>query len=183
MRCPRCQHPESRVVDSRDVDNAIRRRRECLNCGARFTTYERIVPAVVYVVKRDGRREPFSREKLLRGIQRACEKRPLATETLEALADEIEAKVQQLGPEVSSQTIGELVMERLKELDEIAYIRFASVYRQFKDLESLKAELEELEQARQRRRLRQSQPTLFPLEDLSSGRTVASAPQPHPAHR
>ena len=145
MQCPFCGNQDSKVVDSRDVDGAIRRRRECLNpkCAERFTTHERIQAVALYIVKKDGRREEFSREKLLGGLRKACEKRPLAAGAIEALADEIGATLYKSNaPELPSSTLGELVMDRLRALDPIAYVRFASVYRQFADLEALREELE-----------------------------------------
>ncbi len=145
MHCPFCAGQESKVVDSRDVDEAIRRRRECLNpaCAARFTTHERVQVAALYIVKKDGRREEFSRGKLLGGLRKACEKRPLPVGAVEALADQIESSLNtRTAPEVPSHLLGELVMDRLKALDPIAYVRFASVYRQFADLEALREELE-----------------------------------------
>lgn len=146
MRCPFCGCDDSRVTDSRTLDNAIRRRRECLRCGGRFTTYERLQPLALLVVKKDGRREPFNREKLLRGLYRACEKRPLPAASIEALATRVEAAVQAQGSfEVASDAIGERVMEALREVDQIAYIRFASVYRRFTDLGSLREALDELD--------------------------------------
>ena len=146
MRCPFCTHVESRVLDSRAGVSDIRRRRECERCGARFTTYERVENCAVRVVKKDGRREPFAREKLAAGVQRACEKRPLATDAVEALVSEVERRLRELAqPELQSAVIGELVMERLRDLDQIAYVRFASVYRSFADLDSLRRELDRLE--------------------------------------
>jgi transcriptional repressor NrdR len=147
MLCPYCGCPDSKVVDSRDVDGSIRRRRECLSdaCGGRFTTYERVQAVALYVVKKDDRREEFSREKLLAGLRKACEKRPLRAEQIEALAQDIEATLYQgNAPEVPSSYIGELVMDRLRDLDPIAYVRFASVYRRFRDLDELRDELEAL---------------------------------------
>jgi transcriptional repressor NrdR len=147
MRCPFCGFNDSKVVDSRDVDESIRRRRECLNpeCAVRFTTYERVQAVALYVVKKDGKREEFSRAKLLAGVRTACEKRPLAPTAVEALVDEIEQALYKAGdPEVPTSTIGNLVMDRLRALDPIAYVRFASVYRQFTDLAELQAELETL---------------------------------------
>jgi transcriptional repressor NrdR len=147
MRCPYCGCQDSKVVDSRDVDDSIRRRRECLNpeCGGRFTTYERIQAVALYIVKKDGRREEFSREKLLAGLRKACDKRPLAAGALDQLAGELENQLYRSGqPEISSAIVGELVMDRLRDLDPIAYVRFASVYRQFTDIEALRAELEAL---------------------------------------
>jgi len=147
MRCPFCGSPDSKVVDSRDVDDSIRRRRECLNpdCSGRFTTYERVHAVALYVAKKDGRREEFSRDKLLAGLRKACEKRPLRAGALDALADQIESALYQgNASEVPSSMIGELVMDHLRELDPIAYVRFASVYRQFTDIEALRDELEAL---------------------------------------
>ena len=147
MHCPFCHWQDSKVVDSRDVDESIRRRRECLNpdCGARFTTYERVQSVALFVVKKDGAREEFSREKLLGGLRKACEKRPLAAGAVEALAADIESALYASNaPEVPSSMIGELVMEKLRSLDPIAYVRFASVYRQFADLAALQEELEAL---------------------------------------
>ncbi len=147
MRCPFCGHQDSKVVDSREVDDTIRRRRECLNpdCASRFTTHERVQSVALYIVKKDGRREEFSREKLLGGLRKACEKRPLPAGAVEALAADIESALYQTNvPEIPSTTIGELVMERLHTLDPIAYVRFASVYRQFADLAALQEELESL---------------------------------------
>jgi transcriptional repressor NrdR len=148
MRCPHCGTDDSRVVDSRTVEDGIRRRRECLDCGSRFTTYERVERSPLLIVKRDGRREPFSREKLLAGLRRACEKRPLAAGAVEALAAEVERMIHaRAAAELPSTAIGEAVMERLKELDQIAYVRFASVYRCFTDLDSIREILEDLESA------------------------------------
>lgn len=151
MQCPRCQHNGTRVVDSRPADDgrAIRRRRECEACSYRFTTFERIEQAPILVVKKNGNREEFNREKLLRGIIRACEKRPIAMEQMEALVDEVEREIRKRGEnEILSTKIGEYVMDRLAKIDEIAYIRFASVYRQFKDIEVFMKEMQELEKKR-----------------------------------
>jgi transcriptional repressor NrdR len=147
MRCPKCQHNNSRVVDSRQADDgrAIRRRRECENCGFRFTTFERIEAAPLLVVKRNGAREEFSRDKILRGLIRSAEKRPVAMEQMEQIVDAVENEVRALGEnEVSTSKIGEFVMEKLIDVDEIAYIRFASVYRQFKDMSVFLKELQEI---------------------------------------
>lgn len=145
MNCPFCQHDDSKVVDSRDVSDGIRRRRECLACGSRFTTYERLQQTGLFVIKKDQRREEFNKEKLLMGLRRACEKRPLPTGTIDKVADDIEAELFDLGKaEVPSSVIGDMVMERLKKLDYIAYIRFASVYRQFTDITALKNEIDNL---------------------------------------
>ena len=144
MKCPYCGYQESKVVDSRhsDDDTSIRRRRECLSCQKRFTTYETVESQPIAVVKKDSSREPFDRNKILRGMVRACEKRPVSMADLEAAVSEIEQIVQNsLEREIPSQKIGELVMERLKPLDEVAYVRFASVYRQFKDINSFMHEL------------------------------------------
>jgi transcriptional repressor NrdR len=144
MRCPFCGHDEDKVIDSRPSEegSAIRRRRECIACSARFTTYEKVENLPLLVVKKDGSREPFLREKLISGLIKSCEKRPVSTAQIEALVDSIEKDVQNsLKREVTSREIGEMVMERLKELDEVAYVRFASVYRQFKDVNSFLAEL------------------------------------------
>ncbi|MGE5482384.1 MAG: transcriptional regulator NrdR [Bacteroidota bacterium] len=147
MRCPYCGHLDTRVLDSRATDEgqAIRRRRECLQCGERFTTYERIEMSPLVVVKRDGRREPFDRQKILNGLLLACTKRPVPLAALESLVSEVERELERRGErEVSSQEIGELVMERLRRLDDVAYVRFASVYRQFGDLQRFKEELDRI---------------------------------------
>ena len=147
MKCPYCGYEESKVVDSRHSDDSlsIRRRRECLSCQKRFTTYETVESLPIAVVKKDNSREPFDRNKLLRGMVRACEKRPVSMADLEAAVTEIEQIVQNsLDREVSTVKIGELVMERLKPLDEVAYVRFASVYRQFKDINSFMHELNKI---------------------------------------
>ena len=147
MRCPFCHHLESKVIDSRSSEEGavIRRRRECLACERRFTTYERIEEEPLIVVKKDGRREPFSREKILNGLRKACEKRPLSFDTLEKIADEVEQAIRKRNEnETPSTVIGELIMDRLKEIDEVAYVRFASVYRQFKDIDIFMRELQHL---------------------------------------
>jgi transcriptional repressor NrdR len=146
MKCPKCKHEESKVVDSRETTegNEIRRRRECEKCNFRFTTFERIETANFLVVKKDGSREPYNRDKIERGIWKACEKRQVTQEQVSNLIDELEARWIAIGPEVPSKEIGEGVMDALKGLDEVAYIRFASVYRHFKDLESFKKELSKL---------------------------------------
>lgn len=147
MKCPFCGYEESKVIDSRPTDEGekIRRRRECLKCAKRFTTYEMIENLPIIVIKRDKSREVFNREKLMNGMLRACEKRPVALETLERAIDDIESVIQNsLDREVSSEKIGELVMEKLSAIDEVAYVRFASVYRQFKDINTFMAELNKL---------------------------------------
>ncbi len=144
MRCLFCGHLESKVIDSRSTEEGttIRRRRECLECGKRFTTYEKIETIPMIVVKKDGLRETWDREKVLNGILRACEKRPVTLSDIEKLIDDIESKLyNMLEREVTSEKIGEMVMERLKDVDDIAYVRFASVYRQFKDINSFMDEL------------------------------------------
>lgn len=139
MKCPYCGEVKTKVIDSRDVGEGVRRRRQCLGCSARFTTYERLQPRNLFVIKKDGRREEFNRDKLLAGIRKACEKRPLPTGAIDKLVDDIEAEIYRLGKaEVLSSIIGDMVMERLEELDHIAYIRFASVYREFADIGTLK---------------------------------------------
>ena len=147
MKCPYCGHLESKVVDSRPSDegSSIRRRRECLACHKRFTTYETMESLPLMVVKKDGSRQSFDKSKLLNGMIRACEKRPVSFGTLEGIADEIEQTLQnEMNREIPSARIGELVMERLKKVDEVAYVRFASVYRQFKDLNTFMHELNKL---------------------------------------
>ncbi len=145
MKCPYCGYIDSKVIDSRTMESGIRRRRECLRCGLRFTTYERIQSTALLIIKRDGRREDFNREKLTEGIRKACAKRALPIGTIEKVVDEIETELQRLGKaEVPSSLIGEMVMERLKSLDRVAYIRFASVYREFRDIESFKQEVDAL---------------------------------------
>ncbi|MGE3151124.1 MAG: transcriptional regulator NrdR [Nitrospiraceae bacterium] len=152
MKCPFCDALEDKVVDSRMAKEGelIRRRRECLGCKRRYTTYERVEETLPLVVKKDGRREPFDRGKIVAGLKRACEKRPISMATIEAVADHIEKRIQELGEtEVASRTIGEEVMEALRELDQVAYVRFASVYRDFKDIDQFMDELKTL--ARERR--------------------------------
>jgi len=146
MKCPYCDNPETRVTDSRDAGRySVRRRRECTGCKKRFTTYEHIELTPVRIVKKDGRREGFNREKLKRGIIKALEKRPVELEKIEELVNSLEEKVRALGRrEISSSVIGEFVMEALKSLDDVAYIRFASVYRSFADITSFEEELRRL---------------------------------------
>ncbi len=147
MRCLFCNCTESKVIDSRsaDDDRTIRRRRECIGCGRRFTTYETIEVAPILVVKADGNRQAFDKDKIKRGIIKSCEKRPVPLEKIDALADEIAKKVyNSMEQEITSKQIGEMVMEGLKELDEVAYVRYASVYRSFKDISSFMAELQHM---------------------------------------
>ena len=147
MKCPFCGYLDSKVVDSRPAEDgaSIRRRRECLSCHKRFTTFEVMETLPVVVIKKDGSRQSFDRSKLLNGMIRACEKRPVPFETLEKIVDEIEQILQnEMNREVPSEQIGEMVMDRLKDVDEVAYVRFASVYRQFKDISTLMIELNKL---------------------------------------
>lgn len=147
MRCPYCENEDSKVIDSRHTEDgrAIRRRRECESCGRRFTTYEKVEEVILMVIKRDGRREAFDRAKLLNGIIRACEKRPVSLAEMEKIVEEIERGLNNMmEKEVDSTFIGELVMERLQVLDEVAYVRFASVYRQFTDINTFVSEIEKL---------------------------------------
>jgi len=153
MRCPFCGHIEDKVVDSREAKDgdAIRRRRECLECGRRFTSYERIDEIPYMVVKKDGRRETFERGKVLAGLLRACEKRPISTPQLEAIVDEVEKEVQEsLDRELSTSEIGKVIMRRLKNLDKVAYVRFASVYLEFEDVSAFMTELKALVNSRSR---------------------------------
>ncbi len=169
MNCPYCGYHDSKVIDSRVVNDGIRRRRQCLSCASRFTTYERLQPASLFVIKKDGKREEFNRIKLLTGIRKACEKRPLPTGTVDKLADDIEAELYHLGKaEIPSAAIGDMVMERLKSLDYIAYIRFASVYREFTDITTLKQEVDTLVSSEVSASLPTSQLPLLPDEELET---------------
>ena len=166
MFCPHCGHNDSKVIDSRDAGEGIRRRRECLSCTTRFTTYERAQAAAWLVVKRDGRREEFSHDKLFNSVRLACAKRPLPTGAIERIVSDVETQVQRLGrAETPSSSVGELVMDRLKTLDRVAYIRYASVYRDFADLETFMDELEHMLSGREvSRGIPENQPPLFALE-------------------
>lgn len=147
MRCPFCNHNEDKVIDSRETSEAtaVRRRRECLSCGKRYTTYEYVEKNNLMVIKRDGRRETFNPRKILSGLLRACEKRPVSVERLERVVSEIETEIhKRFDQEVDSTHIGELVMDRLSKIDDIAYVRFASVYRQFKDINQFMYELKDV---------------------------------------
>lgn len=147
MKCPFCGHDEDKVIDSRPAEDgaAIRRRRECIGCQARFTTYEKVETLPLLVIKKDGTREPFNREKIMKGLLKACEKRPVSNDQMLELLSYVEAQVQgAANREISSQEVGELVMKQLKKIDEVAYVRFASVYRQFKDVNSFLEELNEM---------------------------------------
>lgn len=148
MKCPYCSYEETQVIDTRETENleVTRRRRECLKCNKRFTTYERVEEADIIVVKKDGRRERFERQKLLNGILKACEKRPISLDKIEKLVDEVESDLRKRDSvEVESNVIGEIAMKKLKALDKVAYIRFASVYREFEDLDRFEEELERLQ--------------------------------------
>ncbi|MEW6542897.1 MAG: transcriptional regulator NrdR [Nitrospirota bacterium] len=152
MKCPFCDAIEDKVVDSRMAreGGVIRRRRECLACKRRYTTYERVEEILPVVVKKDGRREPFDRLKILAGLKKACEKRPISTATIEAVTDRVEKRIQEMGEtEIPSSVVGEEVMKELHQLDQVAYVRFASVYREFKDIDQFMDELKAL--ARERR--------------------------------
>ncbi len=147
MKCPYCEYLESKVVDSRPTDEgqAIRRRRECMSCGKRFTTYEKIEEIPTIIVKKDGNRQTYDRNKLMNGIIKACEKRPVSMTTIEKMVDDIEKVISNsLDNEITSSEIGEEIMNRLKDVDEVAYVRFASVYRQFKDVNSFMDELKKI---------------------------------------
>ena len=154
MKCPFCGYKEDKVVDSRATqeESAVRRRRECLKCGKRFTTYEYVEEVSLMVIKKDNRREPFDRKKILAGVMRACEKRPVSMAKMEDIVTQVERAVQKKSDrEVSSSRIGELVMEKLKTLDDVAYVRFASVYRQFKDVGQFMVELKDILNKEKRR--------------------------------
>ncbi len=144
MLCPYCSHPETKVTNKRDGKGFTRRRRECLKCKKRFTTYER-AEIEITVIKKDGRREPFNREKLKLGFIKACEKRPVPHEKIEQALDEIEERLRRAGKEIKTEQIGKMVMQKLKALDKVAYIRFASVYHDFQDVKDFKEEIKELE--------------------------------------
>jgi transcriptional repressor NrdR len=154
VKCPFCDEIEDKVVDSRMAKEGevIRRRRECLGCKRRYTTYERVEEILPVVVKKDGRREPFDRTKILAGLKKACEKRPISTATIEAVTDQIEKRIQEMGEsEIESRVVGEEVMKELHQLDQVAYVRFASVYREFKDIDQFMDELKSLAQQRRER--------------------------------
>ena len=154
MKCPFCDELEDKVVDSRMAKEGevIRRRRECLGCKRRYTTYERVDEVLPVVVKKDGRRESFDRSKILAGLKKACEKRPISTATIEAVTDRIEKRIQEMGEtEIDSRIVGEELMKELHQLDQVAYVRFASVYREFKDIDQFMDELRTLAQQRRER--------------------------------
>jgi transcriptional repressor NrdR len=147
MHCPFCRGPETRVIDSRDTESgqAIRRRRECTGCGQRFTTFERMEGVPLVVVKRDGRREPFDRAKVVSGIAKACKNRPVSDESMRAICDQIEEIARERGGEIASAELGDEVLTRLSALDEVAYVRFASVYQEFSDVDEFRRVISELE--------------------------------------
>ncbi len=154
MKCPFCDDVEDKVVDSRMAKEGevIRRRRECLSCKRRYTTYERVEETMPAVVKKDGRREPFDRSKIVSGLKKACEKRPISTATIEMVTDRIEKRIQDMGEtEIVSTAVGEEVMRELSQLDQVAYVRFASVYREFKDIDQFMDEIKSLAQQRRER--------------------------------
>ena len=144
MKCPFCGKVETKVTNKRDIHGEVRRRRECLKCAKRFTTYEKASESRIVIVKKDGRREPFIREKVLSGVVRACEKRPVPHDKIEELVDSIEGRLRKQNKEVKSAKIGELIMNALKKLDQVAYVRFASVYKDFQDVSDFKRELKEV---------------------------------------
>jgi transcriptional repressor NrdR len=151
MKCPYCSSGDSKVIDTREARGRIRRRRECINCQQRFTTYEMVVTLPLTVIKRDRRHQPFESEKLVTGIRKACAKRPVSKEEVEGLAEEVERELYEMGqPEVESALIGKLVLERLRELDDVAYLRFASVHRRFPDVDTLAEEIEDYREWKRR---------------------------------
>ena len=171
MKCPFCGHDDTKVTDSRESDDGIRRRRECLDCGRRFTTYERVQAAPLMVIKKDGRREEFDREKVLAGIRRSCAKLPVPAADIVAIVDDIEAALHAQGAvEVPSSEVGDMVMERLREVNHVAYVRFASHYRNFVSFEELQQEFERLNDAPRRsaRRAGAAQPPLLPPAALQT---------------
>jgi transcriptional repressor NrdR len=164
MKCPFCQHPDSRVVDSRTSDDnaAVRRRRECPECHRRFTSYERAGEVRLFVIKKDGRREPFDRAKVVAGMTKACEKRPISRELVEQIADEVERRLRdELSEEVPTSEIGAMVMEKLRDADEVAYVRFASVYKEFRDADSFLKEIEDVLRSPRPEPATRVQPGLF----------------------
>jgi len=158
MKCPLCGSTDSKVIDTRSAEGGIRRRRECLECDRRFTTYERVAPLRLIVIKRDARREPFERDKIAKGIEIACAKRPISTDAIEELVSGIESELYHRGSrEVTSREIGEMVMQNLRRLDEVAYIRFATIYRRFADVEDLADEIQDILERRQRETVSKAQ--------------------------
>ena len=158
MKCPFCASTNSRVIDTRSAEGGVRRRRECEDCERRFTTYERVAPLRLKVIKQDSRREPFERDKILHGVQVACAKRPVSTDEIEEMVSGIESELYHRGSrEVTSREIGEMVMQNLRRMDEVAYIRFATIYRRFADVEDLADEIESLLERRQREAILKAQ--------------------------
>jgi len=171
MRCPSCGNDESKVIDSRSVGDGIRRRRQCLKCGTRFTTSERLQSRSLFVIKKDGRREEFNRDKIITGIRKACEKRPLQTGTIDKLVDNIEYELYRLGKsETPTSIIGDMVIERLEKLDHIAHIRFASVYREFTDITALKQAVDDLMSSKSKGPLSGQLPLITRDELITLGR-------------
>ena len=169
MKCPHCGYSDSKVLDSRDADDGVRRRRQCLSCESRFTTYERIQKSGLFVIKKDKRRELFDKGKLLNGIRKAFEKRPVAAHVIDKIADDIEVELYKQGKqEVPSTVIGDMVMASLKNLDQIAYIRFASVYREFADITMLKKEVDNLAGGLGRAEIPSTQLLLLPENELGT---------------
>jgi transcriptional repressor NrdR len=167
MKCPYCGFQDSKVIDSRGMSEGVRRRRQCLHCHSRFTTYERVQSGTFQVIKKDGRREEYSRDKLGSGVRKACTKLPVSNDDIEQLVDGVEADLHHLGKiEVPSTTIGELVMKRLKELDRIAYMRFASVYREFTDVDAFRQEIDALSKVQEK--AVSAQLPLIPQEGFSA---------------
>ena len=179
MHCPYCNHPDSKVTDSRTVENGIRRRRECIQCGLRFTTYERVQTTALLLAKRDGRREEFNRDKLTAGIVKACAKRPVSFREIEKIVEDIEAELSGLGhAEIRSTILGQMVMDRLGRLDRVAYVRYASVYRDFQDIESFEQVVKDLRDSTEQLSLMEGTPP--PRAQGRRGRrrgVVASPPQ------
>ncbi len=166
MRCPYCSTSESRVINSRELPDSIRRRRECLGCHRRYTTFERLETRTLLVIKRDGRREEFDRRKLFEGIRRACHKRPISVERMEELVSRIEHDLRGMGlPEIEARRIGDMVMAHLKLLDDIAYVRYASLYRRFQDVDSLMSDMEEFREWKRRQEEEKAQLKLPVWED------------------
>ncbi len=184
MRCPYCGYVDTKVTDSRESEDGIRRRRECLDCKRRFTTYERVQIAPVMIIKKDGRREEFSREKVRLGIRRSCNKLPVGSADIDAIVDEIESALHAMGAaDVPSSELGEMVMERLRELSHVAYVRYASHYKEFRSLEDLQEEFERLASTPRRspRRAGAAQPWLLPLEALEPKILAPEALEPEVA--
>ena len=180
MRCPYCSYFDSKVTDSRTVENGIRRRRECTRCGLRFTTYERVQSTALLVAKRDGRREEFNREKLTAGIMKACAKRPVPFREIEKVVEDLEAELQHLGhAEIRSTVLGEMVIERLRRLDRVAYVRFASVYRDFQGIESFEEVVKDLrENTEQLSLMEGSPPPLRGRRGRRRGRVTSTSRYP-----